>query len=261
MSLTVELVYDKDCPHVAATRANLLRAFEAAGVPAMWTEWEQSSPEALGHLRGFGSPTVLVEGSDVAGAQPVEGPCCRLYEREDDRGGVPPVGLIAGALSHAKERTIANLSAASGSGRRASWASVLVVPGIVAALLPSLTCPLCWPAYAGVLSSLGVGFVGTTAYLLPLTATFLAIAVGALTFGARRHGRHGPLALGLVGSAIVLLGKFVLDATAATLGGVGMLVAASVWNVWPRRATVLPCPACVPGATGTTKATVTEVSS
>ena len=135
------------------------------------------------------------------------------------------------------------------------------VPGIVAALLPSLTCPLCWPAYAGVLSSLGVGFVGTTAYLLPLTATFLAIAVGALTFGARRHGRHGPLALGLVGSVIVLLGKFVLDATAATLGGVGMLVAASVWNVWPRRATVLPCPACVPGAMGTTKATVTEVSS
>jgi len=262
MSLTVELVYDKDCPHVAAARANLLRAFEAAGVPAMWTEWEQSSPEAPGQLRGFGSPTVLVEGSDVAGAQPVEGlACCRLYEREDGRGGVPPVGLIAGALSHAKERTIANLSVASGSGRRASWASVLVVPGIVAALLPSLTCPLCWPAYAGVLSSLGVGFVGTTAYLLPLTATFLAIAVGALTFGARRHGRHGPLALGLVGSAIVLLGKFVLDATAATLGGVGMLVAASVWNVWPRRATVLPCPACVPGATGTTKATVTEVSS
>ena len=134
------------------------------------------------------------------------------------------------------------------------------VPGIVAALLPSLTCPLCWPAYAGVLSSLGVGFVGTTAYLLPLTATFLAIAVGALTFGARRHGRHGPLALGLVGSAIVLLGKFVLDATPATLGGVGTLVAASVWNVWPRRATAFPCSACVPAVTGSTKATVTEVS-
>jgi len=262
MSLTVELVYDKDCPHVAATRANLLRAFEAAGVPAMWTEWEQSSPEAPGHLRGFGSPTVLVEGSDVAGAQPVEGlTCCRLYEREDGRGGVPPVGLIAGALSHAKERTIANLSAASGSGRRASWASVLVVPGIVAALLPSLTCPLCWPAYAGVLSALGIGFVGTTAYLLPLTVAFLAIAVGALTFAARRHGSYRPLVLGLVGSAIVLLAKFVLGSTPATSGGVGMLIAASVWNVWPRRATALPCPACVPAATGSTKATVTEVSS
>ena len=56
MSLTVELVYDKDCPHVAATRANLLRAFEAAGVPAMWTEWEQSSPEAPGHLPASDHP-------------------------------------------------------------------------------------------------------------------------------------------------------------------------------------------------------------
>src|SRR5437016_7518768 len=124
MSLTVELVYDKDCPHVAATRANLLRAFEAAGVPAMWTEWEQSSPEAPGHLRGFASPTVLVEGHDVGGAQPVEGlACCRLYETEDGRCGVPPVGPIATALSNAKDGTTSNLSAASGSGRRASVAS------------------------------------------------------------------------------------------------------------------------------------------
>jgi mercuric ion transport protein len=121
MTLTVELVYDKDCPHVAATRANLLRAFEEAGVPAKWTEWEQSSPATPARLRAFGSPTVLVEGHDVAGAQPVEGlACCRLYETEDGRGGVPPVGLIVGALSHAKERTVPNLGAASGGGGPAS---------------------------------------------------------------------------------------------------------------------------------------------
>ena len=121
MSLTVELVYDKDCPHVGAARANLLRAFEAAAVPAKWTEWEQSSSDTPAHLRGFGSPTVLVEGHDVAGAQPVEGlACCRLYETEDSRGGVPPVGLIAGALSRTKERITPNLSAASGGGGTAS---------------------------------------------------------------------------------------------------------------------------------------------
>jgi hypothetical protein len=34
--------------------------------------------ETPARLRGFGSPTVLVEGMDVAGAQPVEGlPSCR----------------------------------------------------------------------------------------------------------------------------------------------------------------------------------------
>jgi mercuric ion transport protein len=121
MSFTVELVYDKDCPHVGAARANLLRAFEAAGVPAKWTEWEQSSPNTPARLRGFGSPTVLVEGNDVAGAQPVEGlACCRLYETEDGRGGVPPVGLIAGALAHAKARTAPNRRAASGGGGPAS---------------------------------------------------------------------------------------------------------------------------------------------
>ncbi len=121
MTFTVELVYDKDCPHVAATRANLLRAFEEAGLPANWTEWEHSSSATPARLRGFGSPTVLVEGHDVAGAQPVEGlACCRLYETEDGRSGVPPVGLLAGALSHAKERTISNLGVASDGGGPAS---------------------------------------------------------------------------------------------------------------------------------------------
>ena len=114
MTFTVELVYDKDCPHVAATRANLVRALEEAGLPAKWTEWEHSSSATPARLRGFGSPTVLVEGHDVAGAQPVEGlACCRLYETEDGRSGVPPVGLIAGALSHAKVRTISNLGVTS----------------------------------------------------------------------------------------------------------------------------------------------------
>jgi len=87
VTLKVELVYDKDCPNVAATRTNLLRAFAEAGVSAKWTEWEASCPETPARLRGFGSPTVLVEGMDVAGAQPVEGlTSCRLYERR----GVPP---------------------------------------------------------------------------------------------------------------------------------------------------------------------------
>ena len=261
MILTVELVYDRDCPNVAAARANLLRAFEEAGVPAKWTEWDRSSSGTPARLRGFGSPTVLVGGSDVAGVQPVERLAwCRLYETEDGRGGVPPIGLIAGALSHAKG-AISNLTAASGGRTRASLTSVLVLPGVVAALLPNLTCPLCWPAYSGVLSALGIGFVGTTAYLLPLTAAFLAMAVGALVFAARRHGRHGPLVLGLVGCAVVLLGKFVLGSTPPTSGGVGILIAASVWNAWPRGPTVAPCTACAPAGSSSTNVSAKEESS
>jgi len=38
------------------------------------------------------------------------------------------------------------------------------LPGIGAALLPNATCPACWPVYAGILSSLGLGFLMTGAY-------------------------------------------------------------------------------------------------
>src|SRR5262245_11422434 len=80
-----------------------------------------------------------------------------------------------------------------GSGRfkvnRQIWKQTLVAPGVGVALLPKLVCPLCWPAYAGLLSSLGLGFLVSTVYLLPLTAAFLALAVGSLAFRAsRRHG-------------------------------------------------------------------------
>lgn len=262
MSLTVELVYDTGCPNVVAARTNLLWAFAETGMPARWTEWDGSCPQTPARLRSFGSPTVLVEGKDVAGAQPVEGlTSCRLYDGEGGRRGVPPIRLIARALSEAQQQIASNLSAASRDKRRVSFASVLVLPGIAAALLPNLTCPLCWPAYAGVLSALGLGFLGTTAYLVPLTAAFLVVAIGALARGARRHGKHGPLLVGLVGSAVVLVGKFVLGSSPTTVGGVGMLIAASVWNAWPRRAATVTCPACAPAGTGSTTGSATEMSS
>lgn len=34
-----------------------------------------------------------------------------------------------------------------------------VAPGIGVSLLPKLICPLCWPAYAGLLSALGLSFL------------------------------------------------------------------------------------------------------
>ncbi|HJZ97316.1 MAG TPA: hypothetical protein VKE70_12480, partial [Candidatus Solibacter sp.] len=59
--------------------------------------------------------------------------------------------------------------------------------------LPKLMCPMCWPAYAGVVSALGLGFLISTKYLLPLTVAFLGITAAARGFRtSRRHG-YGPL--------------------------------------------------------------------
>jgi hypothetical protein len=42
---------------------------------------------------------------------------------------------------------------------RAWKQGLLATPGIGVPLLPKLMCPLCWPAYAGLLSTLGLGFL------------------------------------------------------------------------------------------------------
>lgn len=110
----------------------------------------------------------------------------------------------------------------------------LALPGISVSMLPKLICPLCWPAYAGLLASVGLGFLISTAYLLPLTAVSLVLALGALGFGACNRNGHAPFLLGLVAAICVLLGKFVWLSKPTTYGAVGLLVIASLWNAWPR---------------------------
>ena len=104
-------------------------------------------------------------------------------------------------------------------------------------LLPKLACPACWPAYGGLLTSVGLGFLISVAYLLPLTVAFLVLALGAMVFGAKERHGYGPFLLGIASAGGVLLGKFVWESNPTMYGAVGLLVAASLWNTWPRRNT------------------------
>ena len=130
---------------------------------------------------------------------------------------------------------------------------LLSLPGVGVSLLPKLMCPACWPAYAAVLSSVGLGFLISTTYLLPLTGLFLAVAVGSLGFRASNRRGLGPLWLGLAAAALILLGKFYLESTPPAYAGIGLLIVASIWNSWPRPAPVAGfCSACVPAEEGVT---------
>jgi hypothetical protein len=42
---------------------------------------------------------------------------------------------------------------------RAWKQSLMTIPGVGMSLVPKLACPSCWPAYAGLLSSVGLGFL------------------------------------------------------------------------------------------------------
>jgi hypothetical protein len=114
--------------------------------------------------------------------------------------------------------------------------SLFAVPGVSVSLLPKLACPLCWPAYAGILSTLGLGFLISTVYLIPLTVVVLSLAVGSLAFRASQRRGLGPFSLGLGAASLLLASKFYFESPFGTYAGVGVLALASFWNAWPRRA-------------------------
>ena len=93
-------------------------------------------------------------------------------------------------------------------------------------LLPKLTCPVCWPAYTVVLSSLGLGFVDYTPYLLPLTALFVTVSLFALAGTARRRRTSVPLLVGALAGAALMLGKFALESDAVTYAAIACFVIA-----------------------------------
>ena len=101
--MMVELIYDDDCPNVPAARSQLIKAFARTGVSARWLEWERSSSDTPDYARAYGSPTILVDGKDIAGVLPSAGTrACRVYS--DARGSLsrtPSVESIAAALLNA----------------------------------------------------------------------------------------------------------------------------------------------------------------
>ncbi len=241
--VAVELIYDTNCPNVKDARAQLLRALAATGLSPHWQEWDRGAPESPSRVRAYGSPTILVNGQDVADASPSTGAdCCRVYS--DDSGrlrGVPSVEAITAALLQVKETR----SSAAGAAvvQRSSWRSALaVLPALGTALLPNLTCPACWPAYAGLLSALGLGFVDYTPFLLPLTALFVTLAVASLGYRAKNRRTHKPFILGLLAAILIVVGKFVFISDLAVYGGIALLVSASLWNSWRRGEESRPAP-------------------
>lgn len=240
---TVDFVYDSECPNVKAARANLMRAFSRAGISARWKEHQIGSPESPVHVRGFGSPTILVDGVDVGGLATGAEDCCRVYESS----GAPSVESIAAALGRAGQAGVASAEQPPPRSRWKSTAAVL--PGIGIALMPKVVCPLCWPAYAGVLSAAGLTFLMEDRWLLPISAVFLLAALSALAWRARSRRGYGPLGLGALSAGAILIGKFAFDSTATVYVGIAALVLACVWNAWPRRTVEPSCSACRPAVT------------
>ncbi len=231
----VELTYDPKCPNVEAARRALRQAFAQSKQPAGWREWLRGAGESPSYRTCCGSPTILVDGNDIEGRNESasDSSSCRRYARSSGGfQGTPPVETIVRALgSNSLRSTWPRLAAA--------------LPGAGFLLLPVGACPACWPAYAGLLSSLGLGVLLDGYYLAPLLVVMLAASLGSLAYRARERRGLGPFVLGLGGAAAALLGKFTLGTDSLLYLGFGVLLLAAAWNAWPKR-TSLSCARCTP---------------
>ncbi len=119
---------------------------------------------------------------------------------------------------------------------------VAVVPALGASLLPGLSCPACWPAYASALSAVGLSFLGENKYLLWLNVAALLVSLVAL-FRRARTGTYVPVLIGAVATLLILSGKFLLNSNPATWLGAAGLLAAFVWS--RSKSQPASCSACI----------------
>lgn len=132
------------------------------------------------------------------------------------------------------------------NGRKASiFGTAAVGPGIGTAILAKAACPFCYPAIASLLTSLGLGFLFESKYMIFLTLIFLGIVLFGLAFKASSRRGYFPLLLGIISSVTILIGKFIYDTDYIFYLGIGGLLTSSIWNLIPKtNLKKSSCPSC-----------------
>jgi hypothetical protein len=98
----VELLYVLDCPHYPAAMAKLKSVLAVERISAPISEVLVADPRMAQALRFRGSPTIRINGRDIAGESDVQhfAVSCRLYPGEKEPG-VPPTEMIHRAVREA----------------------------------------------------------------------------------------------------------------------------------------------------------------
>lgn len=169
--MKIQLLHFEGCPNVEATRAALRDALAAEKLDVAIEEIDVQAPSAPAWARRWGSPTILIDGEDVAGQQPSESVACRLYA-----GGAPSVELIRSRIEAAR-------TAPASSNARVA----LPMIGAVTTAIAASACCLV-PAVLALLGVSGVGFASRFAPYRTyfLIATGVALAAG-FWFAYRPH--------------------------------------------------------------------------
>jgi len=97
----VELIFHTGCHNLQSARDNLGAALAELKMEQDWSEWNSDDVDAPEYAKQYGSPTILIDGKDVANAEPTgSGSCCRVYDLGNGKtSGIPTVEIIKKRLS------------------------------------------------------------------------------------------------------------------------------------------------------------------
>jgi mercuric ion transport protein len=158
--MKIQLLYFAGCPRVDATRAALRDALASEKLDLAIEEIDVEDPGAPEWARGWGSPTILIDGKEIYDQEASGAPACRFYV-----GGAPAVEVI-------RSRII---------GARSSGSKPVALPmiGAVTAAIAASACCLV-PAALAVVGVSGAGFAArfTPYRTYFMIASAIALAVG-----------------------------------------------------------------------------------
>ena len=92
--MLVQFLAFNGCPLADPARENLRKALSLFGLSS-FEEIDILDPSAPDDLRGWGSPTILIDGVDITGLPKGNSVSCRVYNLP---GGVPDVQSIVDSL-------------------------------------------------------------------------------------------------------------------------------------------------------------------
>lgn len=100
--MKIEVLYVLDCPHYPAAMAELKSVLAVERISAPISEILVDTPRMAEALKFRGSPTIRVNGRDIAGESDMQhfAVSCRLYPGEK-QPGVPPPEMIHRAIREA----------------------------------------------------------------------------------------------------------------------------------------------------------------
>ncbi|MGE4107351.1 MAG: MerC family mercury resistance protein [Bacteriovoracia bacterium] len=218
----LKLLYFEGCPNAEGIRKILVNSGHE------FEEIRQDDLSSQDPLKQYSSPTLL-KGNDLifgtptgaAGGCSLQIPLAKelLAKIEKSRLDSPTKGT--------------NLVTSSGS---------------LGSILTVILCPVCKPAIALLLSSLGLGFVIQEAALQKILIVFLSLMIlGLLWSYWKIHKNFAPVLVGFLMAVGLYISRYMYfgDAinTVLMYGSIGGLVAVSIWNLFLKRP--VSCETCV----------------